>query len=100
LEVFEQGAQADQCEHREQIVEDHHGGYTLSQRRPANCCSMASSMRWTNLASGYSALQPVQRKTTARHVRFSARGVRQFSHMGFFAMVCSLVSNQMPFSIE
>ena len=97
MNVFEQRTQTDEGEHREQVVEDHHSGYTLSQRRPANSCSMASSMRWMNLASGYSALQPVQLKITDRHVRFSVRGVWQCSHVGFFSIGCSLVSNQLPY---
>ncbi|MCB2149664.1 MAG: hypothetical protein KQI81_24500, partial [Deltaproteobacteria bacterium] len=63
----------------------------LSQRKPASCCSMASSMRWMYLASGYSVPQPVQRKTTERHVRFSARGLPQCSHAGF-SIVGSLLS--------
>jgi hypothetical protein len=44
-----------------------------------------------NLASGYSALQPVQRKMTDRHVRFSVKGIWQFSQVGFFVMGCSEV---------
>ena len=62
-------------------------GYTRSQRKPANCSSMTSSMRWMNLARGYSAPQPVQRKTTDRHVRFRDSGFLQWSHLGFCSVI-------------
>jgi hypothetical protein len=39
-----------------------------------------------NFASGYSALQPVQRKITDRHVRFSIKGMPQWVHAGFSGM--------------
>jgi hypothetical protein len=100
VNVFEQGTQTDEREDGEQVVENDHGGLlflkspvananlcqTRSQRKPANCCSMASSMRWMYFARGYSAPQPVQRKTTARHARSSARGLPQRAQAGFSVM--------------
>ena len=58
------------------------GFYSLSQRIRANCSSMASSMRCINRFSGKLALQPVQRKSTERQLRFSSSGWRQWSQRG------------------
>jgi hypothetical protein len=56
VNVLEQGAQPDECEYRKRLLriiimavalhkKQVDGFYSLSQRKRANCCSMASSMR-------------------------------------------------------